>query len=47
LRNVAVWIPDGVIGIFFDIILRAALRHSAPNRDEYQEYFLRVKVAGV
>jgi hypothetical protein len=37
-------IPDGVIDIFIDIILPA---DSASNRNEYQEYFLGVKVVGV
>ena len=49
-RKVAGSIADGVTGIF-DINLHAALRYdpevdSASNRNEYQEYFLGVKVAG-
>jgi hypothetical protein len=48
-RKVAGSIPDGVIRIFIDIILPAALWpwvNSASNRNEYQEYFLGVKAAG-
>jgi len=40
-------IPDGVTGIFIDIILPAALWpevDSACNRNEYQEYFVGGKV---
>jgi hypothetical protein len=39
-------IPYGVTGFFIDIILPAAGVDSASNRNEYQEYFLGVKVAG-
>jgi hypothetical protein len=45
----AVSIPDGVTGIFIDIILSAALWPGidyASNRNEYQEYFLGVNAAG-
>jgi len=44
-------IPDGVIGFFIDI--KSFRSHygpgieSASNRNEYQEYFLGVKAAGV
>ena len=38
-RTVTGSIPDGVIGIFIDIILPATV-DSASNRNEYQEYFL-------
>jgi hypothetical protein len=41
-RNVAVSIPDGVIGIFHYIILTAAF-NTTSNRNEYQEYFLGSK----
>jgi hypothetical protein len=47
--KVAGLIPDGVNGIFIDIILLAALCSgvdSASNRNEYQKYFLGVKTAG-
>jgi hypothetical protein len=46
-RKVAGSIPDAAIGIF-DIILPVAVPgvDSASNRNEYQEYFLRVKAAG-
>jgi hypothetical protein len=43
LRKVAGSIPDGVIGIFIDKILPAALVPS--NRNEYQEHFLGIEVA--
>ena len=49
-RKVAGSIPAGVIGFFIDI--KSFLSHygpgidSASNRNEYQEYFLRVKAAG-
>jgi hypothetical protein len=49
--KVAGLIPDGVIGI--DIILQSFRSHygpgvdSASNRNEYQEYFLGVKAAGM
>jgi hypothetical protein len=42
-------IPDGVIGIFHWHISSGrtmTLVDSASNRNEYQEYFLRVKAAG-
>jgi hypothetical protein len=42
--------PEDVTGIFINIILPAALWSwidSASNRNEYQEYFLWVNVAGV
>ena len=42
-------IPAGVSGFFIDIILPIALWlwvDSASNRNEYQEYFLRVKAVG-
>ena len=48
-RKVALSIPAGVIGFFFDI--KSFRSHygpgfdSASNRNEYQEYFLGVKVA--
>ena len=48
--EVACSIPVGVIGYFIDI--KSFPSHydpgvdSASNRDEYQEYFLRVKTAG-
>jgi hypothetical protein len=48
-RQVAGSIPDGVTGIFSDIILPVALwlwGDSASNRNEYQVYFLGVKAAG-
>jgi len=49
-RKVADSIPDGVTGNFIDIILFRPHYgpgvDSASNRDEYQEYFLGVKVAG-
>jgi hypothetical protein len=47
-RKVAGSIRDGVIGIFIDIMLPAALwpwGDSNSNRNEYQEYFLGVKAA--
>jgi len=49
-RKVAGSIPAGVSGFFIDI--KSFRSHygpvvdSAPNRNEYQEYFLGVKVAG-
>ena len=49
-RKVAGSIPAGVIGFFFDI--KSFRSHygpgvdSASNRNEYQEYFLRVKATG-
>ena len=49
-RNVAGSIPAGVSGFFIDI--RTFRSHYGPgvdsdsNRNEYQEYFLRVKAAG-
>jgi hypothetical protein len=42
-------ISDCVFGIYIEIIFTAALwswSDSASNRNEYQEYFLRVKAAG-
>jgi len=42
-------IPNGVTGIFIDIIFRLCYDpgvDSASNRNEYQEYFLGVKAAG-
>jgi len=49
-REIAGSIPEGVIGIF---LLHKSFRShyvpgvdSACNRNEYQEYFLRVKAAG-
>ena len=49
-RKVAVSIPDVVIGIFFiDIFIRShngSRVDSDSNRNEYQEYFLRVTAAG-
>jgi hypothetical protein len=43
-------IPDGVTEFFIDIILLISLWpwevDSAPNRNEYQEYFLGVNAAG-
>jgi hypothetical protein len=39
----------GLWNVFIDIILLASLYHwgdPAPNRNEYQEYFLWVKAAG-
>ena len=50
IRKVAGSIPAGVIGFFTDI--KSFRSHygpgvdSASNRNEYQEYFLRVKAAG-
>ena len=49
-RKVAGSIPAGVSGFFIDI--KSLQSHygsgvdSASNRNEYQEYFLRVKAAG-
>ena len=49
-RKVAGSIPAGVSGFFIDIIsFRSHYgpgADSACNRNEYQEYFLRVKTAG-
>jgi hypothetical protein len=48
-RKVAGSIPDGVIGVFFDISFRQHCGpevDSASNINEYQEYFLGVKLAG-
>ena len=39
-QNVAGSIPDGVMRSLIDLILLAALWHSASNRNEYQEYLL-------
>jgi len=50
-RKVAGSIPAGVIGFFIDI--KSLRSHYGPgvdspsNRNEYQEYFLGVKAAGV
>ena len=44
-RKVAGSIPAGVSGFFIDI--KSSRSHSASNRNEYQEYFLGVKAAGV
>ena len=50
-RKVTGSIPDGVSGFFIDI--KSFRSHygpgvdSASNRNDYQEYFLGVKVAGV
>jgi hypothetical protein len=46
-RNVAGLIPDGAIGILIDITRPhyGPGVNSAPNRIEYQEYFLGVKAA--
>jgi len=50
-RKVAGSIPDGVIGFFVDIkyfwLHCGPGVNSASNRNEYQEYFLGVKSAGV
>ena len=50
-RKVAGSIPDGVIGFFVDIkyfrLHYGPGVNSASNRNEYQEYFLGVKSAGV
>jgi len=50
-RKVAGYIPASVSGIFTDIkFFRSHYGpevDSASNRNEYQEYFLGVKVAGV
>jgi len=49
-KKVAGSIPAGVIGIFIDI--KSFRSHYGPevdpaaNKNEYQEYFLRVKAAG-
>jgi len=49
-RKVTSSIPDGVSGFFIDVkFFRSHYGtgvDSASNRNEYQEYFLRVKVAG-
>ena len=49
-RKVPGSIPDGVRGFFIDIKSFQSLYgpgvDSASNRNEYQEYFLGVKVAG-
>ena len=46
-RKVAGSIPDDVIGIFqWHIPSGRTMVDSASNRNEYQEYFLRVKAAG-
>jgi len=49
-RKVAGSIPDGASGFFVDIkSFRSHFGHgvdSASNRNEYQDYFLGVKVAG-
>jgi len=42
-RNVAGSIPTGIIGILIDV---GPGVDSASNRNEYQEHFLGVKVAG-
>ena len=44
-RKVANSIPDGVIGIFIDIIYDPWVG-SVSNRNDYQGYFLGVKAAG-
>ena len=50
IRKVVVSIPAGVSGFFIDI--KSFRSHygpgvdSTPNRNEYEEYFLRVKAAG-
>ena len=50
IRKVAGLIPAGVGGIFIDIkpfrLHYGTGVESASNRNEYQEYFLGVKVAG-
>jgi len=45
-RKVAGSIADGVIEFSIDIKYYGAGVDSASNRNEYQEYFLRVKAAG-
>ena len=48
-RKIAGSIPDGVIGIFVEIIFRShygPVVCSACNRNEYQEHFVRVKATG-
>ena len=46
-QKVAGSIPDGVIGIFHSLRSHYGPGvDSASNRNEYQEYFLRVKTAG-
>jgi hypothetical protein len=46
-RKVAGSIPDGVIGIFHSGRTMALQLNSSPKTNEYQEYFLGVKAAGV
>jgi len=50
-RKVAGSIPAGVSGFFIDITSFQSLYgpgvYSASNRNEYQEYFLGVRVVGV
>ena len=43
-RKVAGSIPASVSGFFIDV--KSFRSHSASNTNEYQEYFLGVKVAG-
>jgi hypothetical protein len=46
-RKIVGSIPDGVIGIFIDLILPTALWVDPTcDRNEYKEYLLEVKPAG-